>query len=133
MKAKAVLVAVFVAGIAASFAVAAPSDDDGGKGKGKHRGATVAATTAATTGTTTTTPAQTCRNVELKGTAAPSTFTMTVEKASKRARNVKSATVTISGRVKVSARMCSTGGQGAAATFQLRVLKVGKADDEDDD
>jgi hypothetical protein len=132
MKAKAVLVIVFVAGVAASFAVAAPSDD-GGKGKGKHRGATVAATTAATTGTTTTTPAQTCRNVELKGTAAPSTFTMTVEKASKRARNVKSATVTISGPVKVSARMCSTGQAAAAATFQLRVLKVAKADDEDDD
>jgi hypothetical protein len=132
MKAKAVLVAVFVAGIAASFAVAAPSDDDGGKGKGKHRGTSVAATTA-TTGTTTTTPAQTCRNVELKGTAAPSTFTMTVEKASKRARDVKSATITFSGKVKVSARMCSTGQAAAAATFQLRVLKVAKNDDEDDD
>jgi hypothetical protein len=130
MKAKALLVALFVAGIAASFAVAAPSDDDGGKGNGKHRGA--AATTTATTGTTTTTPAQRCRNVELKGTAVPSTFTMTVEKASRRARSVKTATVTFSGKVKVSARMCSTG-QAAAATFQLRVLKVAKDDDEDDD
>jgi len=131
MKAKAVLVAVFVAGIAASFAVAAPSDDDGGKGKGKHRSA--AATTTATTGTTTTTPAQRCRNVELKGTAAPSSFTMTVEKASRRARDVKTATITFSGKVKVSARMCSTGTTAAAATFQLRVLKVAKDDDEDDD
>jgi hypothetical protein len=129
MKAKALLIAVFVAGIAASFAVAAPSDDDGGKGKGKHRGSAV--TTTGTTGTTTT-PTRRCRNVELKGTAAPSTFTMTVEKASRRARGVKTATVTFSGKVKVSARMCSTG-QAAAATFELRVLKVGKDDDEDDD
>jgi hypothetical protein len=128
MKAKAVLVVVFVAGIAASFAVAAPSDDDGGKGKGKHRGTTVSASTA-TTGTTTT-PAQRCRNVELKGTAAPSTFTMTVEKASKRARDVKSATITFSGKVKVSARMCSTGQAAAATTFQLRVLKAAKDDDD---
>lgn len=130
MKAKAVLVAVFVAGIAASFAVAAPSSDDRGKGKGKHRGAAVATT--ATTATTTT-PALRCRNVELKGTAAPSTFTMAVEKASRRARDVKTATITFSGRVKVAARMCSTGQTAAAATFQLRVLKVRKDDDEDDD
>jgi hypothetical protein len=126
MKAKAVLVAVFVAGIAASFAVAAPSHD-GGKGKGK-RGTTVSASTA-TTGTTTA-PAQRCRNVELKGTAAPSTFTMTVEKASRRARDVKTATVTFSGKVKVSARMCSTGQAAAPATFQLRVLKTAKDDDD---
>jgi hypothetical protein len=130
MKAKAVLVVVFVAGIAASFAVAAPSDD-GGKGKGKHRGATVSATTTTgMTGTTTTTTGQRCRNVELKGTAAPSTFTMTVEKASKRARDVKTATITFSGKVKVSARMCSTGAAAAATTFQLRVLKAAKDDDD---
>lgn len=126
MKAKAVLVAVFVAGIAASFAVASPFHD-GGKGKGK-RGTAASAT--ATTGTTTTAPAQRCRNVELKGTAAPSTFTMTVEKASRRARDVKTATVAFSGQVKVSARMCSTGQAAAAATFQLRVLKVAKDDDD---
>jgi hypothetical protein len=131
MKAKAVLVAVFVAGIAASFAVAAPSHDGGGdNGKGKNRAA-------ATTGTTATTPTTRCRNVELRGTAAPSTFTMTVEKASKRARDVKSATVTFSGPVKVNARMCTattaTPGTTAAATFELRVLKVRKDDDDDDD
>jgi hypothetical protein len=127
MKAKAVLVAVFVAGIAASFAVASPSHD-GGKGKGKR--GTAASATTATTGTTTTAAAQRCRNVELKGTAAPSTFTMTVEKASRRARDVKTATVTFSGKVKVSARMCSTGQAAAAATFQLRVLKTAKDDDD---
>jgi len=132
MKAKAVLVAVFVAGIAASFAVAAPSDH-GDKGKGKNKSAA-----------TTTTAGQTCRNVELRGTVPAGTFTMTVTKASKRARGITSATVTFSGPVKVNARMCSTGTTTTttptattttptAATFQLRVLKVRNDDDDDDD
>jgi hypothetical protein len=125
MKAKALLVAVFVAGIAASFAIAAPTDH-GDKGKGKNK----------STATTSTTPAQTCRNVELSGTVPASTFTMTVQKASRRARPITSATIAFSGPVKVNARMCTTATTGTTATtttFQLRVLKVRNAKDDDDD
>lgn len=122
MKAKALLVAVFVAGIAASFAVAAPNDH-GDKGKGKNKSAA----------TTSTTPGQTCRRVELKGTVPASTFTMTVQKASRRARPITSATVTFSGPIKVNARMCTTGTTPTTTTFELRVLKVRNAKDDDDD
>jgi hypothetical protein len=115
MKRIAVLLALFCAGLlAASFAFA----DDGGKGKGHAQSAS-----------TTTTSGPRCKNVSLKGTAAASTFTLTVEKSSKAGRDLKGkpATMTFSGKVSVNARMCSTGTAGATPTFELRNLKVAKA------
>ncbi len=124
MKRIAVLLALFCAGLlAASFAFA---DDGGGKGHSESGS------------TSTTSSGQRCKNVSLKGTAAATSFTITVEKSSKAGRdlNGKPATLTFSGKVSVNARMCSaatTGGATpAAATFELRNLRVAKSDENDD-
>jgi hypothetical protein len=129
MKRIAVLLVLFGAGfLVASFALA----DDGGKGKHKSTTATTKTTTT-TTKTTTTTPKKKCKNVSLKGTASPTSFTITVEKSSKAFRKLKvtSATLTFSGKVSVNAKMCSIG--SAAPTFELRNLHVRSGHDEDDD
>ena len=103
MKRIGVLLALFCVGLlAASFAFA----DDGGKGKGKNE----------TTGSTSTTSSgKKCKNVSLKGTAAATTFTVTVDKSSKAGRDLKGkpATLTFSGKVNINARMCSAGTTGA--------------------
>ncbi len=121
MKRIGVLLALFCVGLlAASFAFA----DDGGKGKGKNQ---------TTTGSTSTSSAgKKCKNVSLKGTAAATTVTITVDKSSKAGRDLKGkpATLTFSGKVNINARMCSAGTTGAApaaATFELRNLKVAKS------
>jgi hypothetical protein len=126
MKRIGVLLALFCVGLlAASFAFA----DDGGKGKGKNQ---------ATTGSTSTSsPGKKCKNVSLKGTAAATTFTVTVDKSSKAGRDLegKPATLTFSGQVNINARVCSAGTTGAtpaAATFELRNLKVAKPSKNDD-
>jgi hypothetical protein len=126
MKRIAVLLALFCAGLlAASFAFA---DDGGGKGKGRSESES----------TSTTSSGQRCKNVSLKGTAAATSFTITVEKSSKAGRDLqgKPATLTFSGKVSINARMCSvatTGGATpAAATFELRNLKVAKSDESGD-
>ena len=100
MKRIGVLLALFCVGLlAASFAFA----DDGGKGKGKNQ---------TTTGSTSTSSAgKKCKNVSLKGTAAATTVTITVDKSSKAGRDLKGkpATLTFSGKVNINARMCSAG------------------------
>jgi hypothetical protein len=126
MKRIGVLLILFCVGLlAASFAFA----DDGGKGKGKGKSETGS--------TSTTSSAKKCKNVSLKGTAGATTFTVTVDKSSKAGRDLKGkpATLTFSGKVSVNARMCSAGTTGAtpaAATFELRNLKVAKPRKEDD-
>jgi hypothetical protein len=116
MKRIAVLLALFCAGLlAASFALA----DNGGKGKGDAQ-------------TSTASSSPKCKNVSLKGTAAATSFTVTVEKSNKAGRDLKGkpATLTFSGKVNINARMCSaatTGTTPAAATFVLRNLKVAKS------
>ena len=105
--------------LVASFAFA---DDGGKKEKGEKS-------------------AKKCHNVSLKGTAAATTFTFTVDKSSKAGRDLKGKPVTMafSGKVSVNAQMCSgdssAAGASAASTFQLRNLKVAKAqaEEEDDD
>jgi hypothetical protein len=119
MKRIAVLLALFCAGLlAASFALA----DNGGKGKGHSQ---------SVSSTSTTSSGQKCKNVSLKGTAAATSLTVTVDKSSKAGRDLvgKPATLTFSGKVNINARMCSatTGATPAAATFVLRTLKVAKA------
>jgi hypothetical protein len=124
MKRVALLLTLFCVGLlAASFAFA----DDGGKGKNHSE-----------TGTTSTTSSgKKCKNVSLKGTTAATSFTVTVEKSSKAGRDLKGkpVTLTFSGKVGISARMCSaatTAATPAAATFELRNLKVAKSDEGDD-
>ena len=118
MKRIGILLALFCVGLlAASFAFA----DDGGKRKGQTD----------TGSTSTTSSGKNCKNVSLKGTAAETTFTVTVDKSSKAGRDLKGkpATLTFSGKVNINARMCSVTTTGAtpAATFELRNLKVGKS------
>jgi hypothetical protein len=129
MKRLAVLLALFCAGLlAASFAFA---DDGGGKGRGNGKN------DSQSTSTSTTSSGKKCRNVSLKGTAGATSFTITVDKSSKAGRDLqgKPATLTFSGKVSVNARMCSavtTGATPAAATFELRNLKVAKSGEGDD-
>ena len=118
MKRIGILLALFCVGLlAASFAFA----DDGGKRKGQTD----------TGSTSTTSSGKKCKSVSLKGTAAATTFTVTVDKSSKAGRDLKGkpATLTFSGKVNINARMCSVATTGAtpAATFELRNLKVGKS------
>jgi hypothetical protein len=126
MKRIAVLLVLFCAGLlVASFALA----DDGGKGKGK-KGTESGSTSTSSSG-------KKCKNVSLKGTAAATTFTVTVDKSSKAGRDLtgKPVTLTFSGKVSVNARMCSaatTGATPATATFELRNLKVAKSSEGDD-
>jgi hypothetical protein len=126
MKRIAVLLALFCAGLlAASFALA----DDGGKGKGKN------ATQSGSTSTSSS--GKKCKNVSLKGTAAATSFTVTVDKSSKAGRDLKGkpVTLTFTGKVNVNARMCSaatTGAAPATSTFELRNLKVAKSSEGDD-
>jgi hypothetical protein len=123
MKRIGVLLTLFCVGLlAASFAFA----DDGGKGKNKSE-----------TGSTSTTSSAKCHNVSLKGTAAATTFTVTVDKSNKAGRDLKGkpVTLTFTGKVNVNARMCSadtTGATPAAATFELRNLKVAKSSEASD-
>ena len=126
MKRIGVLLALFCAGLlAASFALA----DDGGKGKGKN------ATQSGSTSTSSS--GKKCKNVSLKGTAAATSFTVTVDKSSKAGRdlNGKPVALTFTGKVNVNARMCSaatTGATPATSTFELRNLKVAKSSEGDD-
>ena len=117
MKRIGLLSLIFCIGLlAASFAFA----DNGSKGP--RPGHTES-------GSTTTTPKKKCQNVSLKGTAPATSFTVTVEKANKAGRDLKTASVTFSGKVSINGQLCS-GDSGA--TLKLRNLKVGKAASSDD-
>jgi hypothetical protein len=125
MKRIALLVLVFCLGLlAASFAFA----DDGGK---KGRGGS--ASTSTSSGEGKGKDKKKCHNVSLKGTAPATSFTVTVEKANKAGRDLKSATISFSGKVSINAQMCSGDSSAAASTFKLRNLKVGKASSEGSD
>jgi hypothetical protein len=134
MKLKILFVALFVAGVAASIALAAPRDSG--------TGSTTGTTTTGTTATTTTRhkgdddhggkqKGNGCRQVELKGTVAASTLTLTVTKANGAGRGLgSSVTLTVpAGTVKVHGRLCTTASgttTPAGSTLQLTDLKVGK-------
>jgi hypothetical protein len=125
MKRIALLVLVFCLGLlAASFAFA----DDGGK---KGRGGS--ASTSTSSGEGKGKDKKKCHNVSLKGNAPATSFTVTVEKANKAGRDLKSATISFSGKVSINAQMCSGDSSAAASTFKLRNLKVGKASSEGSD
>ena len=125
MRNKALLLGLFVAGLAASFAV--------GSSAGVLEG-TTGSTRATTTGTTTGEhdhgkKDNSCRNVSLHGTAGATSFSVAIDKSSKAGKDLgSSANVSFSGEVSVKARLCGT---GPAATLQLRELKVAEHQSED--
>jgi hypothetical protein len=142
MKLKILFLALFVAGVAASIALAGPTNHGSGKYGATVTGTTATGTTATnTTGTTTTGRKDDhgkqanrtgCRQVELKGTVAASTVTVTVTKANGPARNLGgSVTLMIpAGAVKVHGRICTTASgttTPATTTVQLTELKVAKS------
>jgi len=108
MRVKALLVILFVAGLAASLALA---------------GSPKPSAEAQTTTTTTTTKKPKCDQVELKGKATVGSLTVTVAKANKRGRNLVGTAVTfvVPAGAKVKAKACSTNG---AAPLMLRELHV---------
>jgi hypothetical protein len=117
MKQVIALVAILAAGVAASFALAAPPP-----GKGHNT-------------STSTSPDKSgdhakakCRPINLKGTIAGGTIALSVKKASgphgKQLLN-STANLTVSGNVSVQAWDCSTAGSTAAPQLKLRQLHVG--------
>lgn len=90
MKLKALFIALAVAGVAASFGLT-----DSGR---SDTGVTTGTTTTTSSTTTTTTSSDGCRKFELKGTLASvsaSSFTVTVTKGNKAAKDVAGTTVTV--------------------------------------
>jgi hypothetical protein len=108
MKLKALVAVLFLAGLAASFALASPEKKS--------------PTTATTTSSTTTTTKQKCHQVELKGVATGGSAVFTVKKANKRGRSLvgSSVTLVVPANAKVKAKACSA--EGGALT--LRELHV---------
>ena len=152
MKLKALLVALFAAGLAASIALASPADHGGGKGCTTTTAATttgVSTTTttsttrkhddddddrakacASTTARTTTTSGTTCRRVTLHGTTAAGSLTLTVDSVSgEHRRLLAGTTVTLTvpaGAAKVKGRLCTDA--AGHQTLQLESLKLGHHD-----
>jgi len=114
MKLKVLLAVLFVAGLAASLALAASPKSPKPQKPG--------AKTASTTTTTTTSKKPKCHQVELKGNATAGSVTFTVLKANKRGRSLVGTAVTlvVPAGAKVKAKACS--GEGGALT--LRDLHV---------
>jgi hypothetical protein len=107
MKVKALVVALLVAGIAASLALAkAPKPPKPPK-------------PAATTTTTAAKPK--CDQVELKGNATAGSITFTVAKANKRGRDLvgTAVTLTVPAGAKIKAKACTTAGSTALTLRDL--------------
>jgi hypothetical protein len=111
MKIKALVVALFVAGLAASFALASP----------QKRGDTTSSTSTSTTTTTGKKPK--CFQVELKGTANADSLGFVVQKASKRGRDLVGKTVVLAvpAGAKVKAKACTSAGSSALTLRELHV------------
>ncbi len=123
MKLKILLMALFLAGVGASLALAAPR----AHGTGTTTGTTAAGTT--TTGKHHGESGSGCRNVELKGTIANGTLSLAVTGPPGRRDGHKTTkgpvgqtvSLSVSGKASVQARVCGASG---SQTYQLRVLKV---------
>jgi hypothetical protein len=112
------LVALFAAGIVASFALASPPP---GKGPNTSTG------TSTSSGPGKSGKAK-CRPVNLKGTVAGGTIAMVVTKAAgPKAKDLvgTTANLAVKGKVSVQAWSCSTAGSTAAPQLVLRQLHVG--------
>jgi hypothetical protein len=108
MKLKVLLAVLFVAGLAASLALAASPKPQ--------------KTTTATTTTTAKKPK--CQQVELKGNATSGSVAFTVVKANKRGRSLvgTAVTLTVPAGGKIKAKACS--GEGGALTLRDLHVKV---------
>jgi hypothetical protein len=114
------LLALFAAGIAASFALASPPP-----GKGPGKSTSTSTSTSASPGKS---GKAKCRPINLKGTVAGGTIALNVTKASgphgKQLLNT-TANLTVGGKVSVQAWDCSAPGSAAAPQLKLRQLHVG--------
>ena len=113
MKLKVLLAVLFVAGLAASLALAAAPKP--GKPGAK---------TASTSSTTTTGKKPKCHQVELKGSASGGSFAFSVSKANKSGRSLVGTAVTLSVPAggKIKAKACS--GEGGALTLRNLVVRA---------
>ena len=115
MKQVIALIAVLAAGVAASFALAAPPP-----GKGPN--------TSTSTSTSSHGNGARCRPLNLKGTVAGGTVALNVTKASgPKGKSLvgTTANLMVSGKVSVQAWDCSAAGSTAAPQLKLRQLHVG--------
>jgi heme-binding NEAT domain protein len=114
MKLKVLLAVLFVAGLAASLALAASPKPQ----------KTTTTTTTPTATTTTTSKKPKCQQVELKGNATSGSVAFTVVKANKRGRSLvgTSVTLTVPATGKIKAKACS--GEGGALTLRDLHVKV---------
>ena len=119
MKQGIALLALLAAGVATSFAIAAPPP---GKGPDKST------STSTSPGKSGDKKKAKCRPINLKGTVAGGTIALQVTKASgphgKQLLNT-SANLMVSGKVSVQAWDCSAAGSTAAPQLRLRQLHVG--------
>jgi hypothetical protein len=109
------LVALFAAGIVASFALASPPP-----GKGPN--------TSTSTSTSSHGAKAKCRPMNLKGTVASGTIALVVTKASgPQGKDLvgSTANLIVNGKVSVQAWACATPGSTAAPQLKLRQLHVG--------
>ena len=124
--------AIFVVGIAASMALAAPKDDGntgstptqttsstGDPGHGHHKGDGPKGPKA---------PKPHCHELNLKGTLADGSLSLTVEKANHGGKDLvgTSVSVAVGGEANLHLRVCDAGAPGAngATGYQLRSLKM---------
>jgi hypothetical protein len=119
------LVAVFAAGIVASFALASPPP---GKGPNTSSSASTSTSTSTTSHGNPSTNATKCHPLNLKGTVAGSTIALTVTKAAgPKGNSLVGTTVSLAvkGKASVQAWACSAAGSTAAPQLVLRQLHVG--------
>ncbi|MFL6011678.1 MAG: hypothetical protein ACJ734_07800 [Gaiellaceae bacterium] len=116
------LVALFAAGVVASFAVAAPPP-----GKG-HNTSSSGSTTTTSHGKSGDHAKAKCRPMNLKGTVAGGTIAVSVTKAAGPQGKTlvgTTANLTIKGSVNAQVWSCATAGSSAAPQLTLRQLHVG--------
>jgi len=116
MKIKALLAALFLAGLAASLAL-------GSAAKGPKPPKKAVTTIASATTTTTTHKGPKCDQVELKGNATTGSVTLTVTKANHRGRSLVGTvvTLTVPAGAKVKAKACTTPGSSVLSLRDLHV------------
>jgi hypothetical protein len=112
MKIKALVAVLFLAGLAASFALASP----------QKRSPSTSTTTSSTT--TTTGKKAKCHQVELKGEATGGSVAFTVKKANKRGRDLvgDAVTLVIPAGAKVKAKACTAEGSSALTLRNVHVI-----------
>ena len=115
MKIKALLTALFVAGVMSSLALGATADHH----DGEHHATTVTVTTSTHT---TTTPKPACHHVALRGTATAGSVSLTVTGGHDEKVNLAGTSVTLT--IPVGARVVASVCRDANGAFTVRSLQV---------